>query len=338
MGRDSRNVRRDQRGFSLVELLLALVLGLLVVTGIVQLFVGNSQTYQVLNAQARMQENARFALEFISRAARSAGHFGCSLDRSNYVNGLGGEWENVPGREFDVTQILLADADSITFRGVAEPIRRVTDVVQPDGNPTVVAPGGDPGFAAGDEVVLANCEQAAVFRVTGLNNLGANEVEVLHRPAAAGGCLGSAYTAVGNAQCVVGLDGFVPYTLSKLSRAYGEDSEIGVFRNTSFFVAPGADGNDALWQDVDGDASEVISGVEAMNLRFGIDTDPGDDTRRAHRYVDFAGLPDPTDLRNVVALRVEVTVNSGGAVDPDGNVLRRTVGKTILLRNSNPEA
>ena len=105
-------------GFSLVELMLALALGVVVVTGIVQLFVGNSRTYEVLNGQARMQENARFALEFISRAARSAGFFGCSLERDGYVNGLGGEWENIPDREWDITQPIQAGADWVQFRGM----------------------------------------------------------------------------------------------------------------------------------------------------------------------------------------------------------------------------
>lgn len=333
-----RNLTHRPAGFSLVELMLALALGLVVVTGIVQLFVGNSQTYQVLNGQARMQENGRFALEFISRAARSAGFFGCSLDRSNYVNGLGGEWENIPDREFDVTQVIQAEPDSITFLSMRQPARRLTAVAQPDENPRVRAPGGDPGFAVGDEVVLANCEQGAVFRVTGLNNLGANEVEVLHQPGAAGGCLGSTYTAAANAQCVVGLDGFVPYTLSKLNRSYGADAVIGGFENVSFFVAPGADGNDAMFQDVNGTANEIVSGVEALELWYGLDTDPGDGERRAGQYVEYANLPDPTDLSDVVAVRVRVTVNSGDAVDGDGNLLRRSVGKTILLRNSSPQA
>ena len=62
------------RGFSLIELMLALALGLVVVTGIVQLFIGNSQTYTVLNGQSRLQENARFGFEFITQAARSAGY------------------------------------------------------------------------------------------------------------------------------------------------------------------------------------------------------------------------------------------------------------------------
>ena len=72
---------KRQNGFSVLELLVALGLGLLVVAGIVQLFVGNSRTYEIVNAQARLQENARFAFEFISRPARMAGYSGCAPER-----------------------------------------------------------------------------------------------------------------------------------------------------------------------------------------------------------------------------------------------------------------
>ena len=40
------------------------------------------------------------------------------------------------------------------------------------GNPVVTAPGGDPGFGVDDVVLVANCEQAAMFRVTGMNVAG----------------------------------------------------------------------------------------------------------------------------------------------------------------------
>src|SRR5690554_2018743 len=100
-----RQIRRTRSGgFSLVELLLALALGLVVVTGIVQLFVGNSQTYNILNGQARLQESARFALEFISQTARSAGYLGCAPQPDKLVRGLRGDWDQLP--EFDVTRIV----------------------------------------------------------------------------------------------------------------------------------------------------------------------------------------------------------------------------------------
>jgi type IV pilus assembly protein PilW len=66
--------RQQQTGLSLVELMVALVLGLVLMTGIIQVFLSSRQTYTANEAMARMQENGRFALEFISRSARNAGY------------------------------------------------------------------------------------------------------------------------------------------------------------------------------------------------------------------------------------------------------------------------
>ncbi len=65
------SMRRQQLGLSLVELMVALVLGLVLMTGIIQVFLSSRQTYASNEAMARMQENGRFALEFISRSASS---------------------------------------------------------------------------------------------------------------------------------------------------------------------------------------------------------------------------------------------------------------------------
>jgi len=67
-------MRRQQLGLSLVELMVALLLGLVLMTGIIQVFLASRQTYNTNEAMARMQENGRFALEFISRSARLAGY------------------------------------------------------------------------------------------------------------------------------------------------------------------------------------------------------------------------------------------------------------------------
>ena len=67
-------MRRQQLGLSLVELMVALLLGLVLMTGIIQVFLASRQTYNTNEAMARMQENGRFALEFVSRSARLAGY------------------------------------------------------------------------------------------------------------------------------------------------------------------------------------------------------------------------------------------------------------------------
>ena len=66
-----------ERGLSLVELMISLLLGAMVTMGVIQLFVANSKTHTLLVGQSRMQESARFALEFMGRAIRTAGYRGC---------------------------------------------------------------------------------------------------------------------------------------------------------------------------------------------------------------------------------------------------------------------
>ncbi|MGY6631331.1 MAG: PilW family protein [Wenzhouxiangella sp.] len=65
--------RAGQQGLSLIELMIALVLGLLVVAAVIQLFLGTRVTYGVTSGLARVQENARFALEVMNRDIRMAG-------------------------------------------------------------------------------------------------------------------------------------------------------------------------------------------------------------------------------------------------------------------------
>ena len=63
-----------QRGLSLVELMIGLTLGLILLLGIIQVFISSKQTFATNDAMAKLQENGRFALEFITQSARQAGY------------------------------------------------------------------------------------------------------------------------------------------------------------------------------------------------------------------------------------------------------------------------
>src|SRR6478735_2825699 len=62
-----------QRGLSLLELMVAMLLGLLVTAGIVALFSATNQTNKVQAAMSRIQENGRFAMARIEADLRMAG-------------------------------------------------------------------------------------------------------------------------------------------------------------------------------------------------------------------------------------------------------------------------
>lgn len=60
------------RGFSLIELMIAMVIGLLLIIGITSLFTTTSSINRMENGLARLQENGRFALDRIAEDIRMA--------------------------------------------------------------------------------------------------------------------------------------------------------------------------------------------------------------------------------------------------------------------------
>ena len=74
-------LRHRQAGLSLIELMIAMVIGLVLILGLVQVFGASRQAYQLSQGIARNQENGRFAVDFLSRDLRMAGHTGCVNDQ-----------------------------------------------------------------------------------------------------------------------------------------------------------------------------------------------------------------------------------------------------------------
>ncbi|HDZ55935.1 MAG TPA: prepilin-type N-terminal cleavage/methylation domain-containing protein [Pseudomonas xinjiangensis] len=68
---------RRIRGFSLVELLIALALGLILVLGVVQVFLATKQSFVIQRSAASLQENARFILSRIAQELRMVNMYGC---------------------------------------------------------------------------------------------------------------------------------------------------------------------------------------------------------------------------------------------------------------------
>lgn len=68
---------RRVAGFSLIEVMLALSLGLLLVLAGGRVFIGALRSWQAQEVAALMQEEARFVLQRMARDIRMAGAFGC---------------------------------------------------------------------------------------------------------------------------------------------------------------------------------------------------------------------------------------------------------------------
>ncbi|HBK46823.1 MAG TPA: pilus assembly protein PilW [Xanthomonadaceae bacterium] len=73
---------RLQRGLSLIELMIAVIIGSILILGLIQVFSASRAAYQLSQGIARNQENGRFAMDFLARDLRMAGHMGCVNDQS----------------------------------------------------------------------------------------------------------------------------------------------------------------------------------------------------------------------------------------------------------------
>jgi type IV pilus assembly protein PilW len=69
---------RQQRGLSLIELMISITLGLMLMTGVVQMFLSSKSTFTSQQGISRVQETGRLAIDFISQDLRMAGLTGFS--------------------------------------------------------------------------------------------------------------------------------------------------------------------------------------------------------------------------------------------------------------------
>lgn len=106
-----RPLPRQQAGLTLVEIMIALLIGLFLIAGIIQLFINTKQTYRLQEALARLQENGRFAMDFIGRDIRMAGYKACPTNPKlvKAVAGTNGSEATLPDAS-DILRLRRSDA------------------------------------------------------------------------------------------------------------------------------------------------------------------------------------------------------------------------------------
>lgn len=72
-----RRPHPPQAGVSLIELMIALVIGAIVILAVVQVFIGSQRNFRANDSLSRVQEVGRFALEDLQHEIRMTGHMGC---------------------------------------------------------------------------------------------------------------------------------------------------------------------------------------------------------------------------------------------------------------------
>lgn len=107
-------------GFTLVEILVAMVISLFLIGGVVQLFIQNKTSYKLQEGIARAQENGRLSLYFIEKNVRRAGY---PWDGKGTIVGFQRDW--APSNPFtptdDATPIENGTSDRLVMQYKAPP-------------------------------------------------------------------------------------------------------------------------------------------------------------------------------------------------------------------------
>jgi type IV pilus assembly protein PilW len=88
-------MRPLERGFGLVEVMLALVLGLVMSLALAQIFISSKSSYASQTSSASLQEDARFVLSKMVQEVRLVGMFGClgKVEDASAGNGFSKAYE-----------------------------------------------------------------------------------------------------------------------------------------------------------------------------------------------------------------------------------------------------
>lgn len=346
MNRTSPSFRALQQGFTLIELMVALVLGLLVIGAAGSIFLSNRRVYGSTEAINRIQENQRSAFELLSRDIREAGANPCQrftatnrpiilLKAPNATF-----WSRFPDGVFGVDGTGAGGSDSITLYSGNNSQYTVTQHKVPTDAITVNM--ATANLVNGQALMVCNTDFAIAFSATGVTSAGTT---IGHDNTT--NC-GKGLTPVPDmAQCAAANSGpGYCYQVPGVPPAAPSASDTtncpkGIGQSPAFVVVPSdavwtveanTRGSNSLYRTFSGTKSEIAEGITAMNVTYRIGT--------ATNYVSAANVTAANAWSLVTAAHLAMTFQAvQGAMAKSDNkgtnnaVLTRSIDDYIALRN-----
>jgi type IV pilus assembly protein PilW len=289
----------DQRGLTLVELMVALVMGLILLAGLATVLIANKKTYRHQDALARLQENGRFAISILERDIRSAGNTGLedvpvvadtvapsdekishkACDADDPPSGIG---EIIDGFDYPAYATDLAFLNPAPVAGTD--VLRVSageelgvKIIKQPGAQGGQCPGSAPLFVSGCSqlnpgmvvmALTADGDAAARFVVAGMASISKkdcasdNHENLLHD--------------TGTVHLLDGSEAAVKNCSKCLKDDFTGGSLIA-FRLSVYYVGVNpTTGIPSLYRSLNfGTSEEIVEGVEDMQLRFAMNDVPG---------------------------------------------------------------
>lgn len=288
---------RHMAGFSLVELMISMLLGLLILGAAIAVFSSNRASYQANQGLGRVQENARVAFEMLARDLRAAGSTGCSNAAKPEPTGMTGWWSTFPAQSvfaFDNGAFgqSIAGTDALQVMSAGD----VPIGVEAQGSTTLTLRTASHPFDTNDVMVVCDAAKVFVIRATAV--------------------AGDTITHAGLPGGYNFFDNVMPSSASVITTTMAANQ---------WFVAPNnrnPNSPNSLWVSRQGAAAEeVAEGIDDLQLTF---LERGETT-----YGDAGTVG---NWGNVVAVNVAMVLS---AVDPRGTAVTRTVENVVSLRTRN---
>lgn len=339
-----------QRGFSLVELMVAMLIGLFVLGGGLAVFLGGHQSFRTNEGAARLQENARMGFEVFSRDLRQAGGNACGTSRvASALNNPGTHWgtdwsagpiQGVAASVASPTGAAQATGTAAAARVSGTPaviLRHASD----DGNALTiefsnsshhlqVTKGSDHGLKKDDIVMACSPSHAIIFQKTS-NNTNQQIQRGTGNNVSPGNCSNSGFDYVAPPNC--------PTTGDASQLAGGYLVRVGA---AFWYVGHNDRGGRSLYRQgligpgTNTERVEMVEGVHDMRLSYLVEG------QSAYLNADHATFAANAALwQQVVAIRVELDMVSqeqvGVTATGQQQALQRTVRFTVRLRNAGGE-
>lgn len=318
---------QQQKGLTLVEIMIAITLSLVLLAGIMQIFLSSKKSYNIQQALSRVQENARLVTDIMLRDVTAAGYMGCLGTTDEIINTLNDQTANydyavaIEGTEGG------ADPDSLTIRRVIEGMSIA--VTQPMDSPTgsIQLDTTNLNYASlnqWDVVTVSDCAGAAVFMIT--NDPSSSDGEIQR-----GVGTGNAATS--------GVNEGQYNTTADLKRVFGSPSattaKLYRVATTTYQVLPSESGKTtSLFLS----GEELIEGVEDLQIEYGVANTPAN-TSTPTIVEQYVNADEVTDWNEIMSVRLTFVVNSAELLinpgEGDGR-LKKTFTTTIRLRNRVP--
>lgn len=286
-------------GYTLIELLVSMLLGVFLMTGMFQVNQMNQKAHDLQKALEQTQRNGRFAIDHLSYVIKTAGYSGFYGSFTSGVEKLLNSPNNTkwnianPTRGFNnvsSSQTIIGisgftpNTDVLLLKGMN---RNIVSVVNNANSSTIVA-ATNTVFSAGDIVVVSDADQASIFQANAINISGNNTTLSL-------------VTGAGN-----------PGNAKLLKNSFNSVAEISKYDLQMFYIKDGQNGLPALFKAIMVNTAGVIqlqenelaSNISNMQIMYGIDND---NDQIIDEYKDASAV---ADWKKLISINIALLANS----------------------------